>query len=185
MPENMHALLRNIERKDRRFRFFQGLFLGAIGLGIVVLLLLQFNYNARFQAQSAERARGLKTLTADNKRLGEDNKRLSEQTNRYIQCVARFFATTDRANLVLTNLDKCNFTQNGKPVPGVDASPTAGDGSNAPAASGQGATAAPRQSTQPSGSSGGGGTNPGPAQPDVLRVITKPVCDVSTICVLQ
>lgn len=98
--------------RDKRFRIFQALFMGIIGIALIVLVAAQFIVINQFQDQSAQRAAGLKQLaeTAQNN---------TELSNQYLQCIARFFATTDRSGQVLTDLDQCAYERNGVPIPGL------------------------------------------------------------------
>lgn len=119
-----YDLLHRIEKNDRRFRMAQTIFMSLIGFILVGLIAAQFMVIRSFQDQSAERANGLKQLQQDNKQLAQDNKHLTEQTNRYIQCIAQFFATTDRQDRILTDLDDCIYEDGGTTVPGVIVPPT-------------------------------------------------------------
>lgn len=119
VKQDHYDLLHKIERNDRHFRMAQSIFMTLIGLILVGLIAAQFVVINNFQSQSAERAKSLKALQQSNNELAESNKHLSEQSNRYIQCIAQFFASEDRQNRVLEDLDSCIYTDSGETVPGV------------------------------------------------------------------
>lgn len=176
-----YDLLHRIEKNDRRFRFAQSIFMTIIGLVLVGLIAAQFLVIRSFQEQSAERASGIKALQEDNQSLLKENKHLSEQTNRYIQCIAQFFATTDRQTRVLSDLDKCTYEQNGRAIPGVVLPQSSDETTNSPAP-------VDSQNTG-SGSSGAGeGSTSGNAEntPAARKVFGIPVCVPFTqFCVRQ
>jgi hypothetical protein len=184
--QDHYDLLHRIEKNDRRFRLAQSVFMTIIGLILVGLVAAQFVVINNFQSQSSERAKSLKVLQESNQRLGEENKGLNQQTNRYIQCIARFFATTDRQTRVLTDLDKCTYEQNGQAVPGVDIHPTTegpntqGPQNTAPFTENEGTPGeAPVQPSQPT-------TPQQPAERPPARVLGIPVCiPFTNVCVRQ
>ena len=165
-----YDLLHKIERNDRRFRMAQSIFMTVIGLVLVGLIAAQFVVIRNFQDQSGERAKGIHTLQDSNRKLLEENKHLSEQTNRYIQCIAQFFATTDRQDRVLADLDACTYMDGGEIVPGLTAPQNGSTNSPAPTTT-QNTPANPGgagESTTP--------VTPTPAVPDPVRVFGIPVC---------
>ncbi len=113
----VYSLLDDVRRADRRFRTSAGIFMAIVGLALIGMIAVQYWQLREFRDQSAERAAAIKQLS-------ESAANNSAQTNHYLQCIARFFATTDRQNRVLKDLDTCAYENNGRPVPGVDTDPT-------------------------------------------------------------
>lgn len=176
-----YDLLHKIEKNDRRFRTAQTIFMSIIGMILVGLVAAQFLVISNFQAQSAERAKGLKQLQEDNKTLSEANKHLNEQTNRYVQCIARFFATTDRQTRVLTDLDKCSYEQNGQSLPGLDITPSS---SLTPAPTTQEPTTPVTISPTTPGLTPVEPEPAEPAEPAPFKVLGIPVCvPFTNVCV--
>jgi len=105
-------LISSIETKDRRFRFALGIFMMLIALALLAVFMVQFNSAQASRDQGADRQREILKLQQHN------DEEFAKQT-RYIQCIAQFFATKDRASRVLTDLDNCSFLQDGQPVTGV------------------------------------------------------------------
>ena len=115
--QTIRDLINQVESKDKKFRLFQGVFMGVVAIMLIALIGAQFFVINQFQSQSAERAAGIK-------KIAETAQHNTELSNQYLQCIARFFATTDRQSRVLTDLDDCVYEQNGTVIPGLDNSPT-------------------------------------------------------------
>lgn len=171
-----YDLLHRIEKNDRRFRMAQTIFMSLIGFILVGLIAAQFIVINNFQNQSAERAKSLKALQESNQALAQDNKHLTEQTNRYIQCIAQFFATTDRQDRILTDLDQCVYEDGGTTVPGVIVPPTSSD-----------STAQPEPTAEPSGNSDNNSQGQQRAQErPPVRFLGVPVCvPFTNVCARQ
>jgi hypothetical protein len=107
-------LISKIETADRRYRRSSTVLLIIIGVAIAATLVLQYQALEQFQAQSAERAAGLKALQ-------EEQKKESEKSNRYLQCIARYFADPNRRDTVIQDIDSCNIDPTtGLLIPGAD-----------------------------------------------------------------
>lgn len=107
-------LIAKIETADRRYRRSSTVLLIIIGVAIAATLILQYQALEQFQAQSAERAAGLKALQ-------EEQKKEAEKSNRYLQCIARYFADPNRRETVIQDIESCNIDPTtGYLIPGVD-----------------------------------------------------------------
>ncbi len=104
MAEEMHKtipeLIHSIEKKDRRFRLAQTVFMLAImaAIGFAVYFI--------YQGYAKEQQRRIEAVAQINKNI--ENK--IDDANKRLQCVTNFFAQPDRANLILTDPNEC-FTQ--------------------------------------------------------------------------
>ncbi len=117
MNPSSTELIRSVENRNRKYRVAFVVLMGLVLASLVFVVTLQYQALQKIEGQSAERARALKSLQ-------EKTLETSGRTNSYIQCIARFFAEPNRADVTLTDLDKCNLERNGTAVPGVDNSPT-------------------------------------------------------------
>ncbi len=162
--ETSAEVIRKIQSRDSKYRaFFVFLMLGVL-VALFAVIFLQAQALQEFRNQSAARGAGLKTLS-------EQNLDAAGRTNSYLQCLARYFAETDRAELQLTDLDACSYERGGNAVPGVDVTPTgtaSGDRTTAPSGSTQQTptTPAPQQETPATA----------PPEPDPVQVLGVPVC---------
>lgn len=95
---NYNDLVYEIRRKDRRFRFFQGLFITIVLLGLICIGLLALKQLTILNEQATVRSKNLQVLIDDNR-----------QQTEYIKCIARFFNERNRANANLTDLDQCTI----------------------------------------------------------------------------
>lgn len=107
MNEVSHHLLEEIDRKDRRFRFFQSLFffLVAIMLGFLLYASLQ-------QSQSNQQV--IENQAANLKALNEAAQKRSVQINdlqKHIDCVVALFQQPNRATLRISDLENCSLEQ--------------------------------------------------------------------------
>lgn len=91
-------LVREIRQKDRRFRFFQGLFITIVLTGLIGIGLLALKQLSVLNQQAEIRSKNLQLLIEDNQRQTE-----------YIKCIARFFNERNRATANLTDLDQCTI----------------------------------------------------------------------------
>lgn len=176
MNPSSDELIENIHRDNRRFKFAQTLFVVLVVIGMFIVVIV---FNRGFQA--AQR---------------HSDEQLAKQTA-YIQCLAKFFATKDRANLTLDDLDKCNFNRDGEVINGVDLTPSKQQNFSTPLTppeqkrpitvptNGGGSMASPQQPAVTSGNSGGQSTSPElPIVPNVLKVISKPACGLpADLCI--
>lgn len=98
VSSNYSDLVHEIRQKDRRFRFFQGLFVSIILIGLLGIGLLCLKQIAFLNEQAQVRTKNLNLLIEDNKRQTE-----------YIKCIARFFNERNRTGATITNLDQCTI----------------------------------------------------------------------------
>ncbi len=105
MSEDHTSLLLDIERKDRRFRMAQSIFMALLTIALAGLVWVSAENVNKFNTQSEERRKA--TLELQQATLDA-----SEEQRKYIRCIAEFFAREDRANLVISDLDDCEFTRN-------------------------------------------------------------------------
>lgn len=122
MNDNLHAstqrLIANIEKKDRRFRVAQAIFMALVALAMIVLLLL--NYVQLIQknhllGQQGALLQQQKDSTEELKR--NTNDRLDKVDN-HIDCIAKFFAQSNRAELSIADLQSCSITTTSTLTPG-------------------------------------------------------------------
>jgi hypothetical protein len=104
--ENTHNLLAAIERKDRRFRLLQTLFMVGTFLILIVIIGIQQRTldNVRENQKQAEQV------------AVEATKRSQEQQDtilRRLDCMSVFFSQKDRTNLSIENIDKCTLNRGG------------------------------------------------------------------------
>lgn len=105
MTDHLHAttqqLIREIERKDRRFRFAQSIFMTLLILGFIAggwFAARAFNEEQRQREQD-----NAAVITAINQKLDEQSKQL--------QCIVEFFTIEDRDNRVITSVSDCFSTE--------------------------------------------------------------------------
>lgn len=184
MDKTSLELLQTIQHRDRRFRLAQTIFMSIVALVLCGVLIALYAQNQSLSAQANDRAKNVQKLLDAQERTIAAQKEEIETTNRYIQCIAQFFATTDRANRFLTDLDACNIQQNGQRVGGVNLTPTQ---EQAPAITNNttnNTTNNNRGSSSGSSGSGGDGNNGGNAQSDPVKVLGIPVCvPLTNVCV--
>lgn len=106
-----------MEHADRKFRMAQTVFMFAAGMVLCLLLMLQYQSQRNFQLESAARAKDILELQRHND--AQNDKQLAKQT-RYIKCIAHFFASKDRANRQLTDLDSCTIEPTTAAAPTLD-----------------------------------------------------------------
>jgi len=100
------ALIAAIERKDRRFRLFQTLFM--VGTFILLILIISA------QQRTLDGVRD--QLTQAKQIASETAKRSQEQQDtilRRLDCMSVFFSQRDRTNLSIENIDKCTLNRDG------------------------------------------------------------------------
>lgn len=102
--QSIEDLIRTIERKDRRFRVAQALFLAIIALAVAGVLLAQFHTISEFRHSSEQQSDTILQLQREAK---ESDKRAAD----HLACIARFFANPDRQDTVITDIDKCFIEQ--------------------------------------------------------------------------
>lgn len=185
MDQTSLELLQTIQHRDRRFRLAQTVFMSIVALVLCGVLVALYTQNQSLRDQANDRSEKTRQLLAAQERTISEQKKEIETTNRYIQCIAQFFATTDRATRFLTDLDACSIQQNGQQVGGVNLTPT--QQQQAPAITNN--TTNNTTNNNPGNSSGSGGNgggdgNDGNNQRDPVRVLGIPVCvPLTNVCV--
>lgn len=176
-------LIQDVVRSSHRLRVTASVFMGIVATLLISLIVAQFWQLQEYRRQSTERAEGIR-------RLSEAAANNSEVSNRYLQCIARFFATTDRASRTLTDLDACTYEVDGQSVPGLDTRPTSTASGQSPAPQTQNQT--PQTNTQPGVVPGTPEPEePAPEQPPAdprppIEVLGIPVCvPLTNVCVRQ
>lgn len=100
------TLLAAIERKDKRFRVAQAVFMIGTFLLLTVVIIAQYNVLNQIKAQNMSAQ-----ATAD-KQSKESNER-QEKIIRRLDCVVVFFGQKDRANLSIEDIEKCALNRDG------------------------------------------------------------------------
>lgn len=104
--ENTNELIAQIEKKDRRFRFFQTLFM------VLTMLALVLVISAQQRTLS-----GVRDQLTEQKRIAEqaDDRSQEQQATilRRLDCMTVFFSQTDRTNLTIENIDRCTLNRDG------------------------------------------------------------------------
>lgn len=106
MTEHLHAstqqLIREIERKDRRFRLAQSVFMVLLMFGFIAggYFAVQAYQNEQIARDAANKA----VVDAINEKLGDQSKQL--------QCIVRFFTidSTEREKSSIRSVDDCFTT---------------------------------------------------------------------------
>jgi hypothetical protein len=184
-----HDLISTIERKDRRFRFFQTLFMVGTFIALIIIIGGQQRTLDGVQKQLSE---ARQTAQKQSKQTDESQATVL----RRLDCLAVYFSQTDRASLTIENIDQCTLNRNGTPQQFFQNN-TNGDG---------GTSVTPMEqtpgSTAPNGTANGsvsGTTNPpvttptapatpatpAPQQPIsiVTPLLPNPVCLLGLLCV--
>lgn len=190
MDQTSLELLQTIQHRDRRFRLAQTVFMSIVALILCGVLIALYAQNQSLSNQANDRARNVqKLLDAQDKTIAAQKEEI-ETTNRYIQCIAQFFATTDRTSRIITDLDSCNIQSNGQRVGGVNLTPTqqqaptnnSGGGSNNSTGNSSGGTGG----AGGNGGDGGNGGNGSSTTSEPVRILGIPVCvPLLNVCVEQ
>lgn len=195
------GLRKDVERKDRRFRAAQTIFMTVVIVVLLGVLAMLYNNTEQLRAQvnSIEELAKKQAATAleikhSTDELKKDSAAQSDKVIRYVECLAQFFATTDRANRVISDLQNCvvqkvsaSWAEPGPQNTSPQVATTQGGVQNVPPLSGQGGgqiSPPPAQQPQPQPTP----NNP-PAGPqsvtlgDVLNtVLTNPTCLIGIQC---
>ena len=110
-PEEIHRnntneLIAQIEKKDRRFRFFQTLFMVLTMLALVLVISAQQRTLDGVQSQLAQQ----KEIAAKADKSSKDQ--LTTILRRF-DCLTVFFSQTNRTNLSIENIDQCTLNREG------------------------------------------------------------------------
>lgn len=103
---NTNELIAQIEKKDRRFRFFQTLFMVLTMLALVLVISAQQRTLNGVEDQLAEQKRI--AIIAD-----KNSKDQLATILRRFDCLVVYFGQKDRANLTIENIDKCTLNRDG------------------------------------------------------------------------
>ena len=101
-----HELISNIEKKDRRFRFSQSLFMILVFVALILIISAQQRTLNGVKTQLAEQD----TIAEQTNAHNDDNQDI---ILRRLNCKAVFFNQTNRQNLSIKNIDKCTLDRNG------------------------------------------------------------------------
>lgn len=104
--QSTESLIAAIERKDRRFRFFQTVFM----VGTFVALILIIGAQQRvLDGVGQQLTEARKTAAQQDKKSNESDAKIE----RRLDCMVVFFSQIDRTNLSIANIDKCTLNRNG------------------------------------------------------------------------
>lgn len=167
-------LIGQIERKDRRFRVAQAVFMLATLMALIVVISAQQRTLDGVKRQLTDQKA---IATAANDRSADQQKTIL----RRLDCMTVFFGQKDRTNLTISNIDRCTLDRNGdlqkffiQDSSGAPTTTKTEQPSSNLAPSGSQPTAQP-QTINPNGP-GLTPVVPGPTAPDPLRVLGIPVC---------
>lgn len=111
MPDDHHirtqTLIRDIERKDRRFRVAQSIFTILILLVLVGVITAQYRTLAGVRNQLQQQ----KEIAA---MADKQNQERQETMLRRLDCMTVFFSQKDRTNLSIKDIDKCTLDRGGE-----------------------------------------------------------------------
>lgn len=104
--EDTRALLAAIERKDRRFRLFQTLFMVGTFLALIFIISAQQRTLSGVEEQLVQ----AKNIAAETAKRSKDQQ---DTILRRLDCMSVFFSQRDRTNLSIENIDKCTLNREG------------------------------------------------------------------------
>lgn len=99
-------LIHAIERKDRRFRLFQTIFMVGTFLALIVIIGAQQRTLDAVKEQLSQ----AKTV-AEQQAKGTNES--DDKIERRLDCMVVFFSQTDRSNLSIADIDKCTLNKDG------------------------------------------------------------------------
>lgn len=102
--KNTDELIAQIERKDRRFRVAQALFMSATLVALIVVISAQQRTLDSVKAQLVEQ-KNIATAAAQQ----SDDQR--DKIIRRLDCIVVFFTNPDRADLTIDDIDKCTLNR--------------------------------------------------------------------------
>ncbi len=97
--QTTRELIEEIEKKNKRFRFAEMLFIVMTFLGLITVIVIQ--------QRTLDTSRA--TLVAVQAQLKQQDQSVN-QINRHIDCVLVFFSQRDRANLSIEDVNKCTLS---------------------------------------------------------------------------
>ena len=175
--ESAETLIAAIERKDRRFRFFQTLFMIGTFVALMVIISGQQRTLDGLQSQLAE---ARQTADKQSKQVDDSQKTIL----RRLDCMTVFFSQRDRTNLTIQDVDRCTLNREGNPQ--IFFEPNE-DGTTRVTPTPQNTPATPQQQPQTE--------NPAPkptvVNPDpnpapislVTPLLSQPICVLGVLCV--
>lgn len=104
--ESTRTLIAAIERKDRRFRLFQTLFMVGTFLALIIIIGAQQRTLGELQ-DSQKQAEKVAVETAKRSKDQQDT------ILRRLDCMSVFFSQKDRTNLTIDNIDRCTLEREG------------------------------------------------------------------------
>lgn len=104
--QSTEALIATIERKDRRFRLFQTLFMVTTFVALIIIISAQQRTLNGVRDQLSQ----AKTIASETT---ERSKEQQDTILRRLDCMSVFFSQRDRTNLSIVNIDKCTLDRNG------------------------------------------------------------------------
>lgn len=100
------ALIAAIERKDRRFRLFQTVFMVATFIALMVIIGAQQRTLDGVRDQLTQ----AKQIASDTAKRSKDQQ---DTILRRLDCMSVFFSQRDRQGLSIENIDKCTLNRDG------------------------------------------------------------------------
>lgn len=100
------SLIAAIERKDRRFRVFQTLFM----VGTFVALIFIISAQQRTLSGVEEQLKQAKEVAQEEAKRSTDQQ---DTVLRRLDCMSVFFSQTNRTNLSIENIDRCTLSREG------------------------------------------------------------------------
>lgn len=102
--EDTTALLAAIERKDRRFRLFQTIFMVGTFLALIIIIGAQQKTLADVQNQQKQ----AEEIALESAKRSENQQ---DKIIRRLNCMVVFFSETDRQNLSINDIDRCTLNR--------------------------------------------------------------------------
>lgn len=102
--QSTDELIHTIERKDRRFRLFQSIFMIGTFVALIFLIGAQQRTLANVQTQVAEQEK-----TAEAARIQREEQ--LQKITRRLDCMVVFFSTPNRENLTIENVENCSLNR--------------------------------------------------------------------------
>lgn len=181
MNDITHDLLVDIERKDRRFRYTQGLFFFLVAIMLAFLLIFSI-------MQQLANEKLLSNQTQTIHKLSDSTDQQAREINdlqKHIDCIVELLRQPNRSTIVITDIQNCKITQftipqstpvnNGPQASMTPVAPTKNQSSTQP-------TPVSSKPAQPSTPVNHVPTTPQPA-PQPLRILGIPVCvPLTKIC---
>lgn len=99
-------LIENIEKKDRRFRTAQAIFMAILFSALVGIIFIQFKTLQSVQQQLVAQKDTAQETT-------KENQQIQDKIIRRLDCMVAFFSQTDRTNLSIADIDKCSLNRDG------------------------------------------------------------------------